>query len=107
MLEHGSMTEKVAGAFCQVEFLLLPSKDTKLVAAALDRAQHFTTVFILWVSKEIQWEGDGGGRTEEDGQLSLVLSLPQSHPATVHTAPAWLVLSHCPPSSQQSFLKKE
>ena len=60
--------------------LLLPSKGTKLVAPALDCAQHFTTVLILWVYKGIQWEGDREGRIEEDGQLSPVLSLPQPGP---------------------------
>ena len=82
--------------------LLLPSKGTKLVAPALDCAQHFTTVLILWVYKGIQWEGDRGGRIEEDGQLSPVLSLPQPHPATAHIAPAWSSVTALPLLSKAS-----
>lgn len=71
--------------FCLVGWLLLPSKGTKLVAPALDSAQHFTASLKFLCSGSLAG-GNGRERCERMGSC-LLGKPPQYHPAPVHLAP--------------------
>lgn len=71
--------------FCLVGFLLFPSKGTKLVAPALDFAQHFTASLKFLCSGPSV--GGNGRKRCEGGWAAVSWAKLLQYPAPVHLAP--------------------